>query len=135
MHDIASDMKEWISKLQEHITYMSDVITTVKGQAVNMSEAQKIDFPISELFQHVNILMQHIFKEKLATLKIKNGVSNTITIHGNINSLVQVINNLISNAIEAYTYTNKEKIVELSSEYKDNNIIISVKDYGVRFTR
>lgn len=130
MHDIASDMKEWISKLQEHITYMSDVITTVKGQAVNMSEAQKVDFPISELFQHVNILMQHILKEKLATLEMKNKVPDNITINGNINSLVQVVNNLVSNAIESYGDTEKEKKVELSSDIQDNHIIISVKDYG-----
>ena len=72
MHDIAKDMKEWIVKLKGHVAYMSDVVTTIKGQAVNMSEEQQILFPISELFQHVNILMQHELKEKLAILEIEN---------------------------------------------------------------
>ena len=62
MHDIAKDMNVWISKLKEHISYMSEVITTVKGQAVTMSEEQNILFPISELFQHISILMQHELK-------------------------------------------------------------------------
>ena len=130
MHEIAKDMNEWINKLKDHVSYMSDVITTVKGQAVNMSEAQKILFPISELFQHVNILMQHEIKEKLADLKINNNVSDDLKIKGNINSLVQVINNLISNAIEAYCENTAIKKVELYSKTDFNNIIISVKDYG-----
>ena len=55
-----------------------------------------------------------------------------IKIDGNINSLVQVINNLISNAIEAYGQIDKEKVVELFSEYDSSkkHIVISVKDFG-----
>ena len=36
--DIANDMEEWIKKMQTHLSYMSDVITTVKGQAVAFSD-------------------------------------------------------------------------------------------------
>ena len=129
MHDIAKDMNEWIGKLKDHISYMSDVITTVKGQAVNMSEEEHILFPVSELFQHVNILMQHEIKEKLAELEVKNKVPDIVKINGNINSLVQVINNLISNAIEAYGDAPTKKVV-LSSEFKGKEVIISVKDFG-----
>ena len=32
-HDIAKDMEEWIPKIRAHLEYMSDIITTVKGQA------------------------------------------------------------------------------------------------------
>lgn len=132
MHEIAKDMNEWIVKLKEHISYMSEVITTVKGQAVNMTDAQNISFPISELFQHVNILMQHELKKKLTTLNISNKIPDNIKIHGNINSLVQVINNLISNSIESYDLIEHEKIVDLYSSYDEANqqVIISVKDYG-----
>ena len=129
MHDIAKDMNEWITKLKEHVSYMSDVITTVKVQAVSMSEEQKILFPVSELFQHINILMQHEIKEKLAKLEIFNNVDDSIKINGNINSLVQVINNLISNAIEAYG-NRPDKKVELLAKTDNKNVIISVKDYG-----
>ena len=33
-HDIAKDMEAWIPKIRAHLEYMSDIITTVKGQAV-----------------------------------------------------------------------------------------------------
>ena len=132
--DGGKQMNEWVNKLKGHISYMSEVITTVKGQAVTMSEEQNTDFTISELFQHINILMRHELNQKLATLKTNNTISDKIKINGTINSLVQVINNLISNAIEAYDIDEKEKIVELSSKLDEhkNNVIISVKDYGPR---
>lgn len=132
MHDIAKDMKEWISKLKEHVSYMSDVITTVKGQTVTMSESQNAKFSVKELFDHVMILMQHELKEKLTTLNVSNNVPYNASIYGNINSLVQVINNLISNAIEAYMSTDREKIINLSATYDENekNIIISIQDFG-----
>ena len=49
---------------------------------------------------------------------------------GNINSLVQVINNMISNAIQAYD-GKPEQTIDLTAWKNDNNeIVISVKDYG-----
>lgn len=132
LHEIAQDMNAWLEKLKNHISYMSEVITTVKGQAVNMSDEQNMLFNIDELFQHVNILMKHELNKKLATLKTNNLTKPGTQISGNINSLVQVINNLISNAIEAYDSNKKEKLVELIAECdeQNKNIIISVKDYG-----
>ena len=78
------------------------------------------------------ILMQHELKEKLTTLNISNNVPYNCTIFGNINSLVQVINNLISNAIEAYINTDRERVINLSANYDENtkHIIISVQDFG-----
>ena len=132
MHDIAKDMDDWIIKLKEHIAYMSDVITTVKGQTVTMSESQNTKFTVKELFDHVLILMQHELKEKLTTLNITNNIPYNSSIYGNINSLVQVINNLISNAIEAYQDTDKERIINLIADYNETNkhINISIQDFG-----
>ena len=132
MHEIANDMKVWIDKLKGHTSYMSDVITAVKGQAVNLSEEQGVDFTIKELFQHIKILMQHEIKHTLSTLNITNNTPDDVFIHGSINSLVQVINNLISNSIQSYDENVKEKIINLSAEYNTTNkhILISVQDFG-----
>lgn len=130
MHDIASDMREWITKLKGHMSYMSDVITAVKGQTVAMSENVSIEFSITELFKRVNILMKHELQNSLATLEIKNNVGDENILQGNINSLVQIINNIISNAIEAYGDDYTDKKVELSANFEDEKIVISIKDYG-----
>lgn len=130
MHDIAKDMREWIEKLKGHISYMSDVITAVKGQTVTLSDNASVDFSIAELFKRIDILMKHEIKNALATLKIKNNVGNKDLLSGNINSLVQIINNIISNSIEAYGNNYTDKIIELSATQNNNNIVISIKDYG-----
>lgn len=52
-HDIAREMESWIPKIRAHIEYMSDIITTVKGQAVALSNKEDISFTISELVKRV----------------------------------------------------------------------------------
>ena len=130
MHDIAKDMNEWIIKLKEHVSYMSDVITAVKGQAVTLSEDNVQDFNVDELFKYVDILMKHELKNSLTTLNITNNVNNSIMIHGNINGLVQVINNIISNAIEAYNKEPNKEINLKSSVTSNNKILIEIQDFG-----
>ena len=128
-HDIANDMSEWVSKIKDYTEYMSDIITAVKGQAVTLSETASVHFTIDELVKRVNILMKHELKNALTYLNISMKTDEHTVINGDINSLVQVINNMISNAIQAYNgETNKN--IELIIESKNNNIYISVKDYA-----
>lgn len=128
-HDIAKDMFSWIEKIKEYTEYMSDIITAVKGQAVTLSETENVSFDLDELVKRVNILMKHELKSAVIYLNIHMNVDSKTTIHGDVNSLVQVINNMISNAIQAYNGKEGENI-DLILEKQNNNLIISVKDYG-----
>ena len=128
-HDIAKDMSEWIDKIKAHTSYMSDVITAVKGQAVAFSEDQMEVFTVEELMKRVNILMKHELKNALIELNFCIHVNTDLELHGNVNSLVQVINNMISNAIQCYE-GKKNQTIDLIVEKENNNIIISIKDYG-----
>lgn len=128
-HDIAKDMFSWIEKIKEYTEYMSDIITAVKGQAVTLSETENVSFDLDELVKIVNILMKHELKSAVIYLNIHMNVDSKTTIHGDVNSLVQVINNMISNAIQAYNGKEGENI-DLILEKQNNNLIISVKDYG-----
>ena len=128
-HAIADDMSSWISKIRTYDSYMSDVITAVKGQAVNMNDEKPILFTVKELLNRVNILMKHELKNALVTLNIDYKVSENTQILGNINSLVQVINNLISNAIQAYNGKPNQSI-DLVVDSNDNKLLISVIDHG-----
>lgn len=132
-HDIAHDMSEWIEKIKTHTSYMSDIITAVKGQAVTLNENEEDSFTINELVKRVNILMKHELKNALIDMNINMNVDDMISLSGNVNSLVQVINNIISNAIQAYNgETNKN--IDLSFDKNGNNIVISVEDYGCGMT-
>lgn len=128
-HDIAKDMTEWISKIKTHTEYMSDVITAVKGQAVTLSNEEEIAFTIGELLKRVNILMKHELKNAIIYLNIAMKTDENQLIHGDVNSLVQVINNMISNSIQAYN-GKTEQAIDLIVEKKDNKLYISIKDYG-----
>ena len=133
-HEIANDMNEWIEKIKTHTAYMSDVITAVKGQAVTLSDEEQSTFSLEELVKRVNILMKHELKNALIDLNVSMNTNASIELHGNVNSLVQVINNMVSNAIQSYNgETNKSIDMIVSKE--NNNIVISIKDYGCGMTK
>ena len=128
-HDIAKDMSEWIVKIKEYTEYMSDIITAVKGQAVTLSETENISFDIDELVKRVDILMKHELKNALIYMNVQMNAPKNTKINGDINSLVQVINNMISNSIQAYNGKTEQNI-DLILNKSDGNLIISVRDYG-----
>lgn len=132
-HEIARDMKTWVDKIKTHIEYMSDAITAVKGQAVALSEEQYTDFSLEELVKYINILMKHELKNALVSLNVSMKVDCNLKIHGDINSMVQVINNMISNSIAAYE-GRKDKSIELIFDKQQNNLIITIRDFGVGMT-
>lgn len=128
-HAIASDMKEWITKIHSYTAYMSDIITAVKGQAVALSENQNDEFTIDELLKRVSILMKHEISNASLTLNVNTLLSGSISLHGDVNSLVQVINNLITNAIQAYN-GEKGQTIDLITKQENNNVVFSVVDHG-----
>lgn len=128
-HEIASEMNVWVKKIKTYTEYMSDIITTVKGQVVTLSNTSSDSFTIEELLKSIDILMKHELKNALISLNIKLEIPNNLSLHGNINSLVQVINNMISNSIQAYNGKSNQNI-DLILKKENANIIISIQDYA-----
>ena len=127
--EIANDMDDWIKKIRTHLSYMSDIITAVKGQAVAFSDNMFNGLTVGELVKHVDILMKHELKNALITLNTSVNIDENTSVNGNINSLVQVINNIISNAIQAYNgKVNKDIFFRLYQE--NNNLVISIEDFA-----
>ena len=129
-HAIANDMREWIDKIHSYTTYMSDVITAVKGQAVTLSEQDQDTFTIDELLKRVNILMKHELTNSHVALNVKLNKLEDIKTHGSISSLVQIINNLISNSIQSYKSASTKNAIELETKKLGNNLILTIEDHG-----
>ena len=130
-HDIAKDMNEWIDKIRTHLSYMSDVITAIKGQAVAFSEQTSNGFTVKELINYVDILMKHELKNALINLNAQASIDVNTSVKGNINSLVQVINNIISNGIQAYQAQGKSNENINFTIYKENsNIVFKIEDFA-----
>ena len=128
-HDIAKDMFEWNNKIKSYTEYMSDIITAVKGQATELSNDTKFSFTISEVFKRVQILMKHELKNAVVYLNPFIKADENTTLSGDVNSLVQVINNMISNSIQAYN-GKPEQQIDFTAFIEENNIIFQIKDYG-----
>ena len=128
-HDIAKDMTDWIEKIKTYTSYMSDIITVVKGQAVNLSSDNNIYFKVDELLKDINILMKHELKSALVTLEVQNYVSAETQINGDVNALVQVVNNMISNAIQSYN-GKPNQVINLTLKTDNSNLLIEIQDQG-----
>lgn len=128
-HAIVKDMNEWIEKIKEYTEYMSNVITAVKGQAVNFADETSDFFTINEAIKYIDVLMKHELKNALVSLNIDVQTDSNTAIKGNINSFVQVVNNLISNAIQAYT-DQPNKVIDFVIKKVDNDIQFIIQDYG-----
>ena len=129
-HAIAKDMSVWIEKIKDYTEYMSDIITAVKGQAVTLSEIENTSFDLEELVKRIDILMKHELKNAIIYLNVHMFIDSKIVIHGDVNSLVQVINNMISNAIQAYNGRTEEEINLDFNMDDNNNLIISIEDHA-----
>ena len=128
-HEIAKEMLSWIPKIRMHTEYMSDVITTVKGQAVALSNDEDVYFTVGELVKKVNILMKHELKNAYTYLNVMMKTDENLTLKGDVNSLVQVVNNMISNSIQAYNGA-RDKNIDLEVNKKGSEVIFSVRDYA-----
>ena len=126
-YEISNDMNSWLDKIRSHLAYMSDIITAVKGQAVTFSDTTVDTFTIEQLIKTVDILMKHELKNALIELVVDLQIPNSTTIHGNVNSLVQVINNIISNSIQAYNGKPEQKIFITILE-KNSKLTIKIED-------
>lgn len=99
--EIFEEAREWNRKMRESMTYMSDIITAIKGQAANAVTTDHSQFTLDEAIDRCKLLMRHELLSGQCTLVIHMNRSLKYSLHGDINNLVQVLNNLISNAIYA----------------------------------
>jgi signal transduction histidine kinase len=128
-HEIAKEMLRWIEDIKPHCSYMSDIITAVKGQAVKLNATTTDNFSIDELIKHIEVLMKYELIKNACELKVDMQINPDIQLQGELGSLVQVFNNLITNSIHAYD--GKPGTIDFIVKKIDNYVEFIVKDYGM----
>lgn len=129
--EIAMEMLEWVNKTKPFCAYMSDIISAVKDQAVRLNESSMSKFTVSELLKRVDLLMKHELKMGHCTLVIDNRTPAETELPGTMNNMIQIIGNIIVNAIEAYDDTEgKIELIVESCNKSIGNTLISIRDYG-----
>lgn len=127
-HEIAGEMAANIKKIKTYIGYMSDVISTVKDQAVKLNSTIAGAFTLHELIHRVDILMKYELIRTNCVLQKEIKVDDRITIKGDVNSLVQIFDNIIVNSIQAYQGQKGKIILRIIRE--DSNIVFALKDFA-----
>lgn len=127
-HEIAAEMGEWLERIRSHCSYISDMISTVKGQAVQHSAEQNSAFSVDEFIKRVELLMKHELKQSHCTLRTDIRVDLRSEIGGNVNSLVQIFANLILNSLHAYE--GKKGFIDLGIRGEDGKLVFTLADYA-----
>lgn len=128
--EIYGEMSDWVQKVRDSCTYMSDIISAVKGQASTMDAADGEEFSADELIKRVSLLLRHELLNSGCSLQIEKHYEGDAMIPGDINNLVQVVNNLVTNAIDAQRQNGDHTITVVLSR-DEQNFKIMVCDHGV----
>ncbi len=126
--EIAREMMNWLDKMKPYCTYMSDVISAVKGQAVQMIASGTVKFTVDEVVKRVDLLLKHELKRYHCVMNIDSHIDMSTEIRGEVNNLVQVFDNIIINAMQAYE--GRSGVIELSIVRSGDNVEFTFKDYG-----
>jgi len=130
--EIAQEMKQELERIKIHISYMSDVISTVKDQTMKFNaRSQGESFTVGELIKRVNILMHHELIRHNCKMICEMNESENIEINGDINTLVQVVDNIIINAIQAYHGVGGNICLKISHKKKTVYFAISDEAGGI----
>lgn len=129
--EIYGEMKDWLLKVRSACNYMSDIITAVKGQATNANTSDTGEFSIDELMKRVSLLLRHELTGSNCRLTLKIDNAKDVFLHGDINNLVQVMNNLVSNAIDTVQpLGGGEIVIRVVRDDATQLLKISVADRG-----
>lgn len=126
--EIAREMEDWLNKMKPYCRYMSDVISAVKGQAVRMNDSSTDKFTVEELLKRIEVLMHHELKISHCNLNIQSSIDPNTEIKGELNNLVQIFDNIISNSIQAYEGLPGK--VNLLVSKNDEEINFIFQDFG-----
>jgi two-component system sensor histidine kinase HupT/HoxJ len=126
--EIAAEMQQWLGKMKMHMGYMSDIISTVKDQASKFNNPGKTWFTVDELLKRVKILMQHELIKNKCVYKQNILVNSGVRIDGDINSMVQILDNIIVNAIQAYGSKGGEIILKITQN--EDKLLFTICDFA-----
>ena len=128
-NEIYGEVDGWLSKIRSSCSYMSDIITAIKGQAANVSTSEEREFTLDELIRRTVLLMRHELQSSGCKLSTEYDPRLRVTLHGDINNLIQVMNNLVSNAIDAERDCARKEIV-VGFRESATHMSLYVKDTG-----
>jgi len=124
--EIAREMKAEIENIDSQLSYISEIITTVKDQTIKFNDEIEDSFTIGELDRRIRILIHHELVRNNCELFDDIQVDEDMKMTGDVNSFVQIVNNVILNAIHAYDGAHGHIWLTLSKT--KNDVVLSIRD-------
>lgn len=127
--EIYGEMREWLERSMDACAYMSEIISAIKGQAANVTTSATIAFSLDELIKRSSLLVRHELLSSKCRLETESRLEQDAFLQGDINNLIQVLNNLLSNAIYAQNEKGGGEITVVADR-TDTDLRVYVKDTG-----
>jgi signal transduction histidine kinase len=128
LYEICDETLSWLEAMKPYCAYMSDIITTVREQAIPLNVFSANSFSLDELVKRVELLMKYELTKNQCTLKADLAADISLSIQGELSQLVQVFTNLIVNAIQSYEGKGGE--IEFRIVKEEKNILFMIQDHG-----
>ncbi|MHC1682654.1 MAG: ATP-binding protein [Clostridiaceae bacterium] len=125
---LMNEINSWNERGQTYLRYMTDIINATKSQLKDFDLSKIEHFIVKDVIKKIGLLMSFELKKNKCKLIQEIKIDENEEVEGDINSLIQVLNNLISNAINA---VNEDRNI-IFSIYKENeNVIFSIENEGI----
>ncbi len=126
--EIAEDIEAWLNEMTSCCSYMSNVLTTIKGQIVPGKDSIASSFTLKELMKRLEILTDYEMNKSGCSIRYDLQANPDLEIPGEVSNLVQVLENLISNAI--HSYEGKGGLIEFLVTQKNTILEFCIRDSG-----
>lgn len=126
--EIIKEMTEWTDKMKSHCGYMSDIITAIRGQTMQVSTDRFLNFTVDALGKRLDVLLSHELKKQHCSLEIDFSACSESRIQGELSAMVQVLSNLILNAAEAYE--GRGGVISLRGQQDGSKVLLTVSDHA-----
>lgn len=129
--EIALEMAQWIKKLKQYNSFMSQAISTARKQAVLLNEETDNEFTIEELVSAINFLKENNVNIRKMNFKMFTDIDLNTRVKGGVSSLILILNNLINNSLQAYDKDTRNPAIDFHICKHENSVMFIVKDYGI----
>lgn len=115
--------------MKPYCDYMIDVFTTIKGQIGSGKTSMGSFFTIGEFLRRIEIITHYELIKSGCTIEYDIKVNRDLRITGEISDLIQVLENMISNSVQAYQ--GKKGVIKIIISQIQSILEIQVKDLGI----
>ncbi len=127
--EMADDMLKDLTDMKPYCSYMSDLLSAVRGQAVQLNASTHYSFSVEEVVSRIELLVNFELKKYNCKMNIELNADPQIRINGEVSNLVQVLNNIIYNAMQSYP-EKEGGMIDFKIECRNERLLLSIKDYG-----